>query len=88
MNSDVRNLRLRVTQRDEPDVARLVEWVLGIAEVRHHAWANGEPDPYGSGSLDGSGNFPGPSTSEGDCSARHHGGGHFPPPSPGTTPAG
>ena len=66
MNSDARNLRLRVTRRDEPDQARLVTWVLGIAEARHHAWINGDPDPYGlvlpdgigpasSGRLDGSG---------------------------------
>lgn len=92
MNSDARNLRLRVTRRDEPDLARLVAWVLGIAEARHRAWINGEPDPYGlalpdgirpelSDRLDGSGNFPGPSAHEGDRSARHHGGAHFAPPS-------
>lgn len=23
------------------------EWVLNIAETRHRAWLNGEPDPYG-----------------------------------------
>jgi len=72
MNSDARNLRLRVTQRDEPDLRRLVAWVLGIADARHSAWVNGEPDPYGLGlpdgigpessrSPDGSGKFPGPS---------------------------
>lgn len=94
MNSDARNLRPRVTPRDEPDLARLVEWVLGIADTRHRAWVNGEPDPYGlalpdgvgleaSNRLDGSGNFPGPSALEGDRSAQHHGGGHFPRPSPG-----
>lgn len=66
MNSDARNLRLRVTWRDEPDLARLIEWVLGIAAARHRAWINNEPDPYGlrppdgigpesSGRLDGSG---------------------------------
>ena len=95
MNSDARNLRLRVTRRDEPDLAKLVEWVLGIAETRHRAWVNGEPDPYGlavsdgigvesSGHLDGSGKYPGPSADETGRSAQHHGGGHFPPPSPGT----
>jgi len=93
MKSDAKNLRLRVTQRHEPDLARLVEWVLGIAEARHRAWINGEPDPYGpglpdgigpepSGRLDGSGKFPGPSAHEGNCSARHHGGAHIAPPSP------
>lgn len=53
MNSHTRNLRLRVTRRDQPDTRRLVEWVLGIAEARHRAWANGEPDPYGLGLPDG-----------------------------------
>lgn len=97
MDSDARNLRLRVTRRDEPDLARLIEWVLGIAEVRHRTWANGEPDPYGlalpdgigpesSDPIDGSGKFPGPSAPEGSRSAGHDVGGHFPPPSPGATP--
>jgi len=36
-----------VTRRDEPDLAKLIEWVLGIAEDRHRAWVNGEPDPFG-----------------------------------------
>lgn len=49
MNSDAdaRNLRLRVTRRDEPDLGKLIEWVLNIAEARHRAWVAGEPDPYG-----------------------------------------
>lgn len=47
MNGDARDLRLRVTRRDEPDVDRLVEWVLNIAEARHRAWLSGDPDPYG-----------------------------------------
>lgn len=47
MKGDARDLRLRVTRRDEPDVDRLVEWVLNIAEARHRAHVNGEPDPYG-----------------------------------------
>ena len=47
MNGDARNLRLRVTRRDEPDLDRLVELVLNIAEARHRAYLNGEPDPYG-----------------------------------------
>jgi hypothetical protein len=72
MNSSARNLRLRVTRRDEPDLTRLVAWVLGIAEARHRAWVNGEPDPYGlllpggmersaSDHLDGAAKFAGPS---------------------------
>ena len=96
MNSDLRNLRLRATRRDEPDLARLVTWVLGTAEARHRAWVNGESDPYGlglpdgigpesSGRLGGSGKFPGPSAPEDSRSARHHGGGHFPPPSPSSS---
>jgi hypothetical protein len=47
MRGDERNLRLRVTRREEPDLAKLIEWVLGIAEARHHAWLHGDPDPYG-----------------------------------------
>jgi len=47
MRSDARNLGLRVTRREEPDVDRLVELVLDIAEARHRAHINGEPDPYG-----------------------------------------
>ena len=47
MRGDERNLRLRVTRREEPDLGKLIEWVLGIAEARHRAWVNGEPDPYG-----------------------------------------
>lgn len=47
MNSDARNLWLRVTRRDEPDLGKLIEWVLGIAEARHRAWVSGDPDPYG-----------------------------------------
>ena len=47
MASETVNLKLRVTRRDEPDVGKLIEWVLGIADARHRAWAAGEPDPYG-----------------------------------------
>jgi hypothetical protein len=47
MRGDDRNLRLRVTRREEPDLGKLIEWVLGIAEARHRAWVNGEADPYG-----------------------------------------
>lgn len=47
MRSKDRNLRLRVTRREEADLGKLIEWVLGIAEGRHRAWLNGDPDPYG-----------------------------------------
>lgn len=35
-----------MTRREHPDVGKLVEWVLNIAETRHRAWQRGEPDPY------------------------------------------
>ena len=47
MAIETRNLRLRVTRRDEPDLGKLIKWVLGIAEARHRAWVSGDPDPYG-----------------------------------------
>ena len=47
MKTPEKRLRLRVTRRDEPDVDRLVELVLNIAEARYQADVNGEPDPYG-----------------------------------------
>ena len=47
MRGDERYLRLRVTRRDEPDLGKLIEWVLGIADARHRARVNGDPDPYG-----------------------------------------
>ena len=47
MRGDERNLRLRVTRREEPDLGKLIEWVLGIADARHRAWVNGDTDPYG-----------------------------------------
>lgn len=47
MGDETRKLRLVVTRRDQPDTAKLVEWVLNIAEARHRAWVNGQPDPYG-----------------------------------------
>lgn len=46
MKDDARNLRLRVQRREESDMARLMEWVLNVAETRHRAWPNGEPDSY------------------------------------------
>lgn len=39
-------LRLRVTRRAEPDVRRLVEWVLNMTQARYDAHRAGEPDPY------------------------------------------
>ena len=47
MAGEARSLRLRVTRRDEADLGKLIEWVLGIAEARHRAWVAGEADPYG-----------------------------------------
>lgn len=47
MGSESRNLRLRATRSDEPDSDKLIEWVLNIAETRHRAWIDSEPDPYG-----------------------------------------
>ena len=47
MRTEDRRLRLRMTRRDEPDLGKLIEWVLNIAEARHRAWLDGEPDPYG-----------------------------------------
>ena len=47
MRSEERHLRLRVTRREEPDLSKLIEWVLDVAEARHRAWENGEPDPFG-----------------------------------------
>lgn len=40
-------LRLRAIRRAEPDVAKLVQWVLGIAQTRYDAYRDGQPDPYG-----------------------------------------
>ena len=47
MTERARNLGLRAHRQDEPDVDRLVELVLNIAEARHQAYIEGEPDPYG-----------------------------------------
>ena len=47
MRTEDRRLRLRVTRTHAPDLGKLIEWVLSIAETRHRAWLNGEPDPYG-----------------------------------------
>ena len=40
-------LRLRTIRRAEPDVGKLVEWVLNITQTRYDAYRNGQPDPYG-----------------------------------------
>jgi len=53
MRGDDQNLRLRVTRRDEPDLSKLIEWVLDVAEARHRAWVEGDPDPYGLPPPDG-----------------------------------
>lgn len=53
MAGEAENLRLRVTRLDELDRGKLIEWVLGIADARHHAWVAGEPDPYGLTPPDG-----------------------------------
>lgn len=47
MRTEDQRLRLRATRRDEPDLGKLIEWVLNIAQARHRAWLDGEPDPYG-----------------------------------------
>ena len=43
---DPGRLRLRVTRRVEPDMRRLVEWVLNITQARYDAHRAGDPDPY------------------------------------------
>ena len=45
--SEPGQLRLRVIRRAEPDVAKLVQWVLNITQSRYDAYLNGQPDPYG-----------------------------------------
>ena len=40
-------LRLRAIRRAEPDVGKLVQWVLNITQTRYDAYCNGDPDPYG-----------------------------------------
>lgn len=44
--NDEPQLRLRAMRRAEPDVRKLVEWVLNIAQARYDAHLAGEPDPY------------------------------------------
>ncbi len=45
--NDPGHLRLRTIRRAEPDVRKLVEWVLNITQIRYDAYRNGQPDPYG-----------------------------------------
>lgn len=45
--SDPGQLRLRVIHRAEPDVGKLVQWVLNITQTRYDAYQDGQPDPYG-----------------------------------------
>jgi len=44
--NDQPQLRLRAVRRAEPDVRKLVEWVLNITQARYDAHLAGEPDPY------------------------------------------
>ncbi len=34
-------------RRAEPDVAKLVQWVLNVTQRRYDAYRDGQPDPYG-----------------------------------------
>ncbi len=43
---DPGQLRLRAIRRPEPDVGKLVEWVLNITQTRYDAYRDGQPDPY------------------------------------------
>ncbi len=45
--NDQPQLRLRAVRRAEPDMRKLVEWVLNITQARHDAHRDGRPDPYG-----------------------------------------
>lgn len=47
MERNERDLRLIVTRREHPDLGKLIDWVLNIAEARRQAWQRGETDPYG-----------------------------------------
>lgn len=44
--SDPGQLRLRTIRRAEPDMGKLVEWVLNITQARWEAYRAGDPDPY------------------------------------------
>lgn len=45
--SDPGQLRLRTFRRAEPDMGKLVEWVLNVTQARYDAYRDGRPDPYG-----------------------------------------
>lgn len=45
--SDPGQLRLRTIRRAEPDMGKLVEWVLNITQARWETYRAGQPDPYG-----------------------------------------
>lgn len=47
VGNDPGYLRLRTIRRTEPDVRKLVEWVLNITQIRYDAYRAGDPDPYG-----------------------------------------
>lgn len=53
--NDDPQLRLRVVRRTEPDMRKLVEWVLNITQARYDAHLAGEPDPYDLPTPDGLG---------------------------------
>jgi len=72
MKTEDQRLRLRTTRRDEPDLGKLIEWVLSIAEARHRAWRDGKPDPYG---------LPPPESIRAEQSDHLDGGAKFAPPS-------
>ncbi len=44
--NDQPQLRLRAVRRAEPDMRKLVEWVLNITQARYDAHRDGQPDPY------------------------------------------
>lgn len=44
--SDRGQLRLRAIRRAEPDMGKLVEWVLNITQARWEAYRAGDPDSY------------------------------------------
>ena len=52
---DPGQLRLRTIRRAEPDMSKLVEWVLNITQARYDAHRAGEPDPYDLPAPDGLG---------------------------------
>ena len=72
MRTEDQRLRLRVTRQDTPDMSKLVEWVLNIAEARHRAWRDGKPDPYG---------LPPPESIRAEQPGHLDGGAKFAPPS-------